>query len=85
MLSQQADMMQFVVMAGFERASGHAAVTDRLGAITLYAQMLIDTRSHELHSRAEAFPHLHLAPPARVASNLGDARALLRHWSRVVL
>lgn len=75
-------MMQLVVVARLERASGQAAITDWLSAITLFARMLIDTRSHEAQSR---LPHLYLAPPARVASNLGDARALLRHWGRRVL
>jgi hypothetical protein len=42
MFSQQANVMQLVVVAGFERASGLAAVTDWLCAITLFAEMLID-------------------------------------------
>ena len=82
-------MMQLVVVARFERASGQAAITDRLRAITLFCSDVINRHAISLmrpsRPSPEAFPHLHLAPPARVASNLSDARALLRHWSRRVL
>ena len=64
MLSQQANMMQFVVVAGIARASGQAAITYRLGAITLFAQMLTYTQRNTVRELQRLFPHLHLAPPA---------------------
>lgn len=73
--------MQLVVVARRKSPSGHTSITYRLRAVTLYAQTLTDMQSHEVQS-PEAFPHLDLAPPARVASNLRYGRALLRHWSR---